>query len=101
MAADIDALNARALAHRDRVLAQLWYRDGRVSNEVRSLNWGAPKLIDLHVRLDEAGHWSVIADSGCAQGRGAVALVATLADVSVERAAQFLVHVLVAAEAAP
>jgi polyribonucleotide nucleotidyltransferase len=87
---DIAALNERALMHRRDVLARLVYRDGRVSNEVRALNWQARRLPGLHVSLDELGRWSACTDEGLTQGRGVCQLVAALADVTIERAAAFV-----------
>lgn len=97
---DIDALNAAARARPRDILARLTLPGGRVSNELRALNWDAPRLPGLHVRLDELGRWSAATDDGCVQGKGVVQLVATLADVSVERAAAFVARLPELARAA-
>ena len=94
----IEEINACALAHRDAVLAAILIRDARshrVSNEIRALNWDAPRLVNLHVTLDAAtGRWSASADTGFVSGRGFTSLVATLADINIDRAAAFVARIL-------
>ena len=96
-ALDIAALDARALGRRHDVLARIVlrgtaYHADRLSNEIRSLGPNAPRLPGLHVKIDEAGRRSAHSDSGSISGRGFTSLVASLADVSVERASAWLAH---------
>jgi hypothetical protein len=103
-APNIAELDRRALAHRETVLAALIYRDARshrVTNEVRALNWDAPRLVNLHVTLDgDTGRWSASTDTASTNGRGVCQLVATLACVDTASAAAFLARILPAESAA-
>jgi len=94
-APDFADLDRRALAHRDAVLARIIIRGGgyhadRVSSQLQALNRDAPRLADLCVKVDETGRFSASPDSGSVSGRGFTSLVATLADISTDRAAAWI-----------
>ena len=93
---DQAALEEAALASdavRNAVLSRLVDAHERVDIQLRQLNFGSA-MRTAFVRIDESGRWIVIHDDAETRGTGFTALIATLAGVSLGRAAEFLAAIL-------
>jgi hypothetical protein len=82
---------APASAILSRILSPARHGFVSLSPELRALTPAAPRWRDLHVRLDDAGRWTIASDSGCTHGAGGpVVLLAALAAVDEPTAAAIL-----------